>query len=161
VTGWLAGAYAVLALGFGWALASGGPWLRRLPIAVAAPPLALGLWLARPDPTGWPTGAAIPAHAALVSAVVREPDPATSDRGRIFLWLDIGSASPRAFAVPYSPSLHRRVQQALARVARRQSVQVRSGRAARKGGNGSTAAGRRLRFVAGRQPRLPEKPGGR
>jgi hypothetical protein len=159
VTPWLAAAYAVLALGLGWSLAGGAPWVRRLPFIVAAPPLALALWLARPDPTGWPTGAGVPTHASLVSALVREPDPATADRGRIYLWLDIGSPAPRAFALPYSRSLHRQVVQALARVAQRQSVEVASGRRGHTSASGDGAG--RVHFVAARPQGLPPKPGGR
>jgi hypothetical protein len=153
VTPWLAAAYGVLALGLGWSLAGGAPWARRLPFIVLAPPLALGLWLARPDPTGWPSTAGLPAHASLVSALVREPDPASTDHGRIYIWVDTGADAPRAFALPYSRSLHEQVVRALAHVARRQSVQVRRGNARGRGG----AQSGRVQFVAGRPAQLPAK----
>ena len=121
---WLAAAYAVLALGLAWSLTGGARWLRRIPFIVGAPVLAVALWLGRPDPAGWPSSGRLPAHADLVSAVVREPDPATSDRGRIFVWLDVGESSPRAFALPYSRALHEQVQRALGRIARRQPVSL-------------------------------------
>jgi hypothetical protein len=154
VTPWLAGAYGALALGLGWSLAGGSPWARRAPFIVAAPTLALGLWLGRPDPTGWPSNARVPSHSSLVSAVVREPDPATSDPGRIYLWLDLGGAAPRAFALPYSRPLHRQVEQALARVAQRRPVEVTK-RAARRAAPG----GRGVTFVSAQPPQLPRKPG--
>jgi hypothetical protein len=132
---WLAAAYAVLALGLAWTLAGGGGWKRRVPFVVCAPALAFALWLDRPDPRGWPSPAALPAHASLVAARVDEPDPEASDPGRIFLWLDVGRAAPRAYAVPYSRSLHRQVQRALSHLQHRQSVEVsatsRRGRAGR------------------------------
>jgi hypothetical protein len=154
VSPWLAGAYGALALGLAWSLAGGSPWTHRVPFIVAAPPLALALWLGRPDPAGWPSDAKLPAQASLVSAYVREPDAATADRGRIYLWLDVGAAAPRAFAVPYTASLHRQVVRALTRVAQHQSVQMTAVRA-RRGEPGQGA----VRFVAGRPPRLPRKPG--
>jgi hypothetical protein len=155
---WLAAAYAALALGLAWSLTGGARWARRIPFIVGAPALAVALWLGRPDPAGWPSSARMPAHAALVSAFVREPDPATSDPGRIFLWLDVGGKAPRAYSLPYSRALHERVQQALSRLARSQSVEVSRGRPARTGtGRGRSLRGG-VRFVAGRPPQLPAKP---
>jgi hypothetical protein len=152
VSPWLAAAYGVLALGLAWSIAGGSPWLHRVPFIVAAPPLALALWLGRPDPAGWPSSGHLPAHASLVSAYVREPDPTTSDRGRIYVWLDTGAAAPRAFSLPYSRPLHRQVVRALAHVAQRQSVEVRTTRArSRSSGPG------RVSFVAAQQRGLPPK----
>jgi hypothetical protein len=155
MSAWLAAAYACLALGLGWSLASGARWRRRIPFIVAAPAVALALWLGRPDPAGWPTARGLPAHAGLVSALVREPDPATADRGRIYLWLDVGRGAPRAFSVPYTREAHRRVQKALGRLAHRQSVQLV--RAARARGT-RTRSGPVVGFAFGRRPPpLPAK----
>lgn len=161
MSAWLAAAYAVLALGFGWMLAAGAPWRRRAPFIVAAPALAFGLWLGRPDPTGWPSGAHIPAHASLQWAVVDEPDPSTTDPGHIYLWLDVGGTAPRAFALPYSRSLHEQVQHALTAVQHGRPMAV-----ARSGASGSrrgrhAAAGQRsvVHFYRHLPVRLPPKHG--
>jgi hypothetical protein len=130
VSAWLAAAYAVLALGFGWAITAQSGWRRRIPFIVCAPALAVALWLDRPTAAGWPTTAGIPRQAALVSAVVREPDPARADAGRIYLWLDAGTGEPRAYSLPYSRALHRAVQHALTRLERGAPVSV--GRAPRR-----------------------------
>jgi hypothetical protein len=152
MSAWLAAAYAVLALGLGWSLCGGARWRRRIPFIVGAPAVAVALWLGRPDPAGWPTARRLPAHAEVVSALVREPDPATADRGRIFLWLDVGGSSPRAYALPYTRSLHEKVQRALARLARRQPVQMAAA-------GPSAAQGRRhsIRFTLLRAADLPAK----
>jgi hypothetical protein len=156
MSAWLAAAYACLALGLGWSLASGARWRRRIPFIVAAPAIALALWLGRPDPAGWPAARALPAHAALVSALVHEPDPATADRGRIYLWLDVGRGKPRAFSVPYSREAHRRVQQALGRLAHRQSVELVRARVRTRGAR--TRSGSPVGFSFARRPPLPAKP---
>lgn len=157
MSAWLAAAYACLAIGLAWSLASGGGWRRRVPFVVAAPALALALWLGRPDPAGWPAAGGLPAHAGLVSAFVREPDPATADPGRIYLWLDVGGAAPRAYSVPYSREEHRRVQQALGRLAHRQSVELVRGRGHAHGAH-TTSRGSAPGFSFGRQSQLPAKP---
>ena len=151
---WLAAAYAVLALGLGWSLASGASWRRRIPFIVGAPVLAFALWLGRPDPAGWPKSGHVPSDAALVSALVREPDPASADKGRIFVWLDVGRSSPRAFALPYTRRLHEQVQRALARVARREPVRMV---AARSGTRSASGTVRSIRFTVRRPSALPSK----
>lgn len=121
---WLAAAYAALALGLAWSLTGSASWWRRAPYIVCAPPLALALWLGRPDTAGWPSGATVPAHAQLVWASVDEPDPAVGDKGHIYLWLDVGAAAPRAYALPYSRTLHDQVQKAMNAVKRGQPMSV-------------------------------------
>jgi len=113
MSGWLACAYAALALGLGWALVGRGGWKRRVPFIVCAPALALALWLGRADPAGWPTAATLPKQATLVWAQVDEPDPSAADPGRIYLWLNTGRPAPRAYSLPYTRSLHEQVQKAL------------------------------------------------
>lgn len=162
MSAWLAAAYAVLALGLGWVLAGGSPWRRRVPFIIAAPALALGLWLGRPDPTGWPSAAHIPAHATLQWAVVDEPDPSTSDPGHVYLWLDVGGAAPRAFALPYSRRLHEQVQHALTSIQHGLPMGVARPVAGgpRGGRNGHGPSGQRsvVRFYRHPPVRLPPKP---
>jgi hypothetical protein len=159
MSAWLAFAYAALVIGVGWTLAAGGDWRRRAPYVVLAPAVALALWLGRPNPAGWPTAAAVPAHAALQWALVDEPDPAAADPGRIYLWLDVGSRAPRAYALPYSRSLHEQVQRALKRVARGQSVALGRSRARAARGRQQSSPGKRsvIRFYPHPAVTLPPK----
>ncbi|MBV8064929.1 MAG: hypothetical protein JOY73_05360 [Actinobacteria bacterium] len=124
MSAWLAAAYAVLALGLAWSLTGAASWRRRVPYILCAPPLALGLWLGRPETAGWPTSAGIPVHAQLVWASVDEPDPSLNDPGHVYLWLDVGGTAPRAYALPYSPQLDRQVQRAMRGVKRGQPLAV-------------------------------------
>ncbi|HKB93846.1 MAG TPA: hypothetical protein VKC62_06410 [Gaiellaceae bacterium] len=155
---WLAAAYAALALGLAWSLAGSAAWRRRAAYIVCAPPLALALWLGRADPAGWPSGAKVPAQSSLVWGTVDEPDPVTGDRGHIYLWLDVGSSAPRAYALPYSRSLHEQVQQALNAIRHGQPITVspNHARGTRRNGGGGGGHGP-VRFYAHPPIRLPPK----
>jgi hypothetical protein len=157
---WLAFAYAALALGLGWVLAGDLAWRWRVPYIVAGPLVALALWLGRPDPAGWPTSMHVPAHASLQWALVDEPDPATADPGRIYLWLDVGRPSPRAFSLPYTRRLHTQVQHALRDVQHGRPVAVAPGSASGPRVNARKDAGT-LRFYPHPPTALPPKTGGR
>lgn len=159
MSAWLALAYAALALGLAWVVAGGTPWAWRATYIVLAPAVAVALWLGRPDPAGWPTAAGIPRDASLQWAVVDEPDPATGDRGRIYLWLDVGRRAPRAFSIPYSRPLHEQVQHALAARARGHPMSVgrRAASAGRRRGGASGGEGG-VHFYATPPTRLPPKP---
>jgi hypothetical protein len=159
MSAWLALAYAALALGLGWMLAGGGDWRLRAPYVVLAPAVALALWLGRPNPAGWPTARAVPAHAALQWALVDEPDPAASDPGHIYLWLDVGGLAPRAYALPYSRTLHEQVQRALRRVAHGRSVALGRAQARVVKGRQQSEAGKRsvIRFYPHPAVQLPPK----
>jgi hypothetical protein len=156
---WLVLAYGALALGLAWVVAGGTPWIWRAPFIVLAPALAVALWLGRPNPAGWPTGSSLPRHASLQWALVDEPDPATGDRGRIYLWLDVGKRAPRAYSLPYSRSLHREVQHALAAVAHGRPMTVALQAAfLRRRGHGASLRHNRIHVYPTPPVRLPPKP---
>jgi hypothetical protein len=156
---WLAAAYAALALGLAWTLTSGPSWRRRAPYIVCAPALAFALWLDRPNPAGWPSKAKTPSEANLLWALVDEPNQATADPGRIFLWLDVGSNAPRAYSLPYSRPLEKRVQQALHAIKLRRPVEVTRAntRPTRRRGTGSVTRHGDLQFRPGQSAVLPAK----
>lgn len=154
MSAWLAAAYAALALGLGWMLAGDRAWRWRAPYIVLAPAVAVALWLWRPNTAGWPTSARVPPHASLVWSVVREPDPSTSDPGRIYVWLDVGKASPRAYSVPYTRALHQQVQRALNAVSHGRPVEVSGTPAARRRPGGGHAGGQRATLHFYSQPRI-------
>lgn len=158
MTPWLSAAYAALALGLAWSLAGSVQWRRRAAYIVCAPPLALALWLGKPDPAGWPTTGSVPKGAQLVWAAVDEPDPSVSDPGHVYLWLDVGKTAPRAYDLPYSEQLQRQVMRALKAVKQGRPIGV--ARAARHGGGGRPVPGShhmQLRFFAHPPVVLPPK----
>lgn len=67
---------------------------------------------------GWPTRSSLPDDFQLLAHRVNEPNPKTGDRGEIIIWLQAqGSQRPRAHLMPYDAELHRRLNDASARLA--------------------------------------------
>ena len=69
------------------------------------------------DLLGWPTGTNLPDRFRLVAAEIYEPDKAQGSRGEIYLWVtslseNAGRSSPRAYKIPYSPTLHTKLEEA-------------------------------------------------
>jgi hypothetical protein len=117
----------------------------RLGVALATPWLALAVWQAARPPIGWPESATPPRGAAFVDGFVRTP--AAGDRGEIDLWLQPpGAIRPRAYKLPYSPELHRRVTAALGTV-RATHGGVRLQVQSPHGGGGGPKGAHALRFV--------------
>jgi hypothetical protein len=129
------------------------PFLARLPLAIATPWLAILVWQAARPPIGWPDSARPPQGATLVSGVVRTPSP--GDAGEIDLWLEPpGSTRPRAYRLPYSRELHRRVASALAAQAAAHQGQQLVVQQLTRSGNAASQKRKSLRFV---QASMPEK----
>jgi hypothetical protein len=158
VSPWLAASYGALALGLAWSITGTASWRRRVPYIVCAPPLALALWLGRPDPAGWPSSSRAPKLSQLVWAQIDEPDPAVSDPGHVYLWLDVGDTAPRAYVLPYSRRLHEQVQRALKAVKQGRPIGVTSAVTGR--GHGQRIPGHRpdrIRFFPHPPIVLPPK----
>jgi hypothetical protein len=129
------------------------PFLARLSVAVATPWLAIAVWQAARPPGGWPKAAEPPQGAALVSGVARAPT--AGDPGEIDLWVEPpGALRPRAYRLPYSQALHRRLAAALAaQRATHGGLRLLVGRSRRSGRRGA-GGHHSLSFV---QARLPAK----
>lgn len=144
-------AFAGLAALAGVLLGAGRvPFLLKLGVAAATPWLAFAVWQAARPPIGWPEAAQPPQDAAFVSGVARLPT--LGDPGEIDLWLEPpGSNRPRAYRLPYSLPLHRRLLAALA--AQRQThgeLQLLLHRTPHTGAGGTQS--RSLTFVRARLP---------
>jgi hypothetical protein len=66
---------------------------------------------------GWPAGTKLPDRFRLVAAEIYEPDKAQGSPGEIYLWVtslseNAGRAAPRAYKIPYSPTLHTKLEEA-------------------------------------------------
>jgi hypothetical protein len=88
----------------------------RWPVKAGAIAMTTGffavLFVALQGMLGWPTEALPPAQFQLYAALIDEPDRKGRDPGAIYLWLaprdadGAVTAPPRAYALPYSRSLH-------------------------------------------------------
>jgi hypothetical protein len=158
-----AGCFLALAVLAGLAAASGPHWVLRLPVVAATPVLAVAVWWQLSQRDGLPVGARPPDGSSFVAGLVQAPTPSSS--GAIFLWTQSpGASAPRAFRVPYSPSLEKQVARAAAQVRKgaRMAVSSRPARASdvargrpRSGAPQPQVAG--LRFYQQRPQAVPRK----
>jgi hypothetical protein len=113
---------------------------------------------------GWPTDAAPPGRFRLHAALVREPDRAGRSAGAIYLWLSPHGedreilAPPRAYAMPYSRTLHEQTARALGRLGAGHAVEGRTQQRSRWSGR-FTSHDARIELFAPPPPSLPPKAG--
>jgi hypothetical protein len=97
------------------------PWL-SIAAAVISVGLFYGTYVAVGEVRGFPSDSAPPEFFKLHWARVVEPNPLSGDEGRVFLWLEeldednYPSGTPRAYELPYSLDLVRKVDGALASI---------------------------------------------
>jgi hypothetical protein len=139
-----AACFLALAALAGLAAASGGRWLLRAPLVAATPLLALGVWWQLSQRDGWPTGAHPAEGSAFVAGLVHSPAP--GDPGAIYLWTQPpGTATPRAYRLPYSPALEQQVAHAAKEAKRGVRIAVSSRRA--RGPAGQKGPRSAVRFI--------------
>lgn len=73
--------------------------------------------------SGWPARSSLPKEFVMLSGYVKEPDKTSGDEGRVYLWVlslekERVSSAPRAYHLPYSPLLHREIEEAGKRLRR-------------------------------------------
>ena len=76
---------------------------------------------------GWPSQSSLPEEFTLHAWQIEEPNPAQTQAGRIYLWVQAQEwEAPRAYALPYSNELHDRLETA---AVRRNEGYIQKGRA--------------------------------
>ena len=76
---------------------------------------------------GWPSQSPLPEEFTLHAWQIEEPNPAQTQAGRIYLWVQAQEwEAPRAYALPYSNELHDRLETA---AVRRNEGYIQKGRA--------------------------------
>ncbi len=66
---------------------------------------------------GWPAQSALPKEFVMLSGYVKEPDKIKNSEGEVYLWVlslerERVSSAPRGYRLPYSPLLHREIEEA-------------------------------------------------
>ncbi len=119
--------FLILAGLLAWYLAHAkGRWALKAFLTVFVAFYSLEVWNALDSYLGWAAREPMPQRALLVSAMVREPNPAKRDDGAIFLWVvplaqdepgpfayEPISGEPRAYRLPYSRAMHEQTAAAM------------------------------------------------
>lgn len=90
--------------------------VKALAIAMVSA-LYLVTYYSIPPLLGWPTEQRLPKRFNLIAVYVQEPDKASGRAGEILLWASdmaegLRGAEPRSYRLPFSQSLHEKVQEA-------------------------------------------------
>jgi hypothetical protein len=94
------------------------PWPLKLAIAVVTGAFYCVAFFRTEGLPGWSASAPLPAQFQLLWARVVEPNPLDQDPGAVHVWVEeldaanIPSGQPRAYRLPYSPALARKVEAA-------------------------------------------------
>lgn len=111
------------------------PWPVKASAIALTLPATVGTFLTVEAQIGWPSDASLPHAFQLHAVLVEEPSPGGQEKGVIFLWIspwgDAGSEGtlletsnlrPRAFALPYSRELHKKIDAMRENLARGEMV---------------------------------------
>jgi len=143
-----AGCFLALAALTGLAATSRASWLTRLPFIVATPLLAVAVWWQLSQQSGWPAKGRPSDGSVFVASVVQSPTPTSG--GAIYVWTQPpGSATPRAYRLPYDPQLEKQVVHAAhaSKHGTRVAIRLNHQRKAPTGKKGHGAQGQKSRFI--------------
>ena len=122
-------------------------------------PLIYGVhWLGIQQYTGWPSEQTLPTRFELISADVIEPNRLNQVEGVIHLWLrPEGEHQPRAYRLPYSRALHKKLFETKQRIKQGHSQLGILYEAETTGKGVNLGSGHRLDFQDLTKGRLPPK----
>lgn len=153
--------YAIIAIGFlAIAILISWTYIERKKIFIKAALILIVIWYAvaiqyaLPRFAGWPTQQDIPDDSIVMSVVINEPR--NEDKGGIYLWLTnlkkeesktidldprtvfgyISNREPRAYGVPYSRELHKRIRKAQQRAERESGIMKLKGKDSKRKAKG-------------------------
>ncbi len=115
-------------------------------------------WMGLQQSKGWPSDQTLPSQFELISADVLEPNQHKDIKGNIHLWLrPRENGTPRAYILPYSRDLHKRLFEAKQRMEEgRMQIGMLTGNDS-KGSGSEVGGGMRLNFRNAPRRRLPAK----
>ncbi len=97
-------------------LRSAWPWQIKAAAIVITCGFLIVFYFSLQQLLGWPTTQQPPKRLLLLYADVRDPDKRSDRKGEIYIWvkpLDDQRARPRAYRLPYSKELHRKLAEAM------------------------------------------------
>lgn len=130
----------------------------KIVISVMLPFIYYFHWVGLQQSRGWPSDQTLPSQFELISADVLEPNQHEDIKGNIHLWLRPSeNGTPRAYILPYSRDLHKRLFEAKQRIEQgRMQIGMLTGNGSR--GDGSEiGSGMKLSFRNAPRKRLPPK----
>jgi hypothetical protein len=113
---------------------------------------ALVLYYTVPNLMGWPTSQSIPENSQVLAIRIKEPNPQDNDPGAIYIWVNTrpntkdaeqtlasrlnpknvfsydGQNHPRAYQLPYSRGMHKKILEILKQMEGTQGAQLRTKR---------------------------------
>ncbi|MEE9310217.1 MAG: hypothetical protein V3U64_04295 [Cocleimonas sp.] len=115
-------------------------------------------WMGLLQSKGWPSDQTLPTQFELISADIVEPNQTKQIVGNIHLWIRPGdNGAPRAYILPYTRELHKRLFEAKQRSAEgRTQLGTLSGGNSREAG-ANVGGGMKLSFRNAPRRRLPAK----
>jgi len=133
--------------------------LSKLVICLLLPLVYFMHWQSLQNTKGWPSDQSLPTQFELISADVVEPNALENIKGNIHLWIRPSKTEPpRAFILPYSRDLHKRLFETKKRMAsgRRQiGLLYDSSNSGQSGA--SIGGGMKLKFRNAPRKLLPKK----
>ncbi len=131
---------------------------RKLLIISLLPLVYFFHWQALQETRGWPSPKTLPTQFELLGADVVEPDKLKKVKGNIHLWIRPKEKdAPRAYILPYSRDLHKRLFEARKRIRQgRTQLGLLTASGSREGG-ADIGGGMKLAFRNAPRKRLPPK----
>ncbi len=132
--------------------------LGKLILTLLLPLLYFLHWTGLQQSKGWPSDQTLPLRFELISADILEPNPLKEIKGSIHLWVrPKDNQPPRAYILPYSRALHKKLFETKQRVAAGHTQMGLLYDETSGGSGASIGNGRKLDFQDMAQKRLPPK----
>lgn len=132
--------------------------IQKIMISLLLPLVYFLHWSGLQQTKGWPSDQTLPTKFELISADIVEPNQSKKIKGNIHLWIrPTDNGAPRAYILPYTRELHKRLFEARQRIAEgRTQIGMLSDSGSREGG-ASIGGGMKLGFKNAPRRRLPPK----
>ena len=135
------------------------PWTVKAGAIVVTSAVFVLCYFALRDMLGWPAPEPLPKQFVLIAAEVREPGKYGEGDGGIYIWArptGAPEAPPRAYRLPYSMTLHKRVTQATGELRKGRGQTGHTDRLENTGQQGHSQ-GDGVQFYPTQRPSLPPK----